>query len=275
MRYDLAAMTKRAKPTRRRSITFRKIVPPATLASNLYAECYAPIIAAWQRALEPVLSAYERSLSELATDSPADIGNVLTGAESELNQVVVTIRLRLERWALKVEAWHRLKWRGAVLSATEVDVGTMLGAGDMRVSMQTAIETNVGLIRSVSEQARTRIGQAVFDGLKARSPARDVAKQVREAVAMSRRRSLNIASDQLTKLSSELDRERRREAGLDTWEWVHSGKLHPREDHRARNGKRYDDKAKDGPTKPPQDLPGQLPFCGCTSRAVLSLDSEF
>jgi uncharacterized protein with gpF-like domain len=180
----------------------------------------------------------------------------------------------LERWALRVEAWQRGRWRGAVLSATSVDLDTMLGPADMRVPLGTAIERNVGLVGSVSEQARTRISQAVFDGLTKRLPAREVAASVREAVAMSRRRSLGIASDQLTKLSESLNEERRRDAGLDEWEWVHSGKAHPRAEHKARNGVRYsDDPAKGRPA--PEDRPGQLPFCGCTSRAVLDLTSEF
>jgi SPP1 gp7 family putative phage head morphogenesis protein len=142
----------------------------------------------------------------------------------------------------------------------------MLGPEDVRETLETIIARNVSLVRDVSEQARARIGDAVFRGLTERTPAREVASQVREAVAMSRRRSINIASDQLTKISSSLDSERMQQAGIEQWKWMHSGKLHPREEHKARNGKLYSF------SKPPADMPGQLPFCGCRKLAVVELD---
>jgi SPP1 gp7 family putative phage head morphogenesis protein len=268
MRYDLAAMFARKKP-RRRSITFRPILPPSTLASDLYAAGYEPVIAVWIKALPDILRAYEQALSEVTRDSPATIGTSLEGVDRELPRILINIRLRLESWALKVEKWQRTKWKGAVLTATGIDVGTMIGPGDMKVPVATAIERNVGLVKSVGEQARTRIGEAVFRGLNQRRPAADVSKDIRTAVDMGRRRARNIASDQLTKLSSQLASERRREAGIDTWQWVSSHKVHYRPEHQARDGKRYAD------DDPPADLPGELINCGCTERAVLSLDGEF
>lgn len=269
MRYNLAQMWRRAKNPRKKSVTFRTITPPSTLASDLYAAGYAPVIEVWTSALPSILAAYEAALAEITRDSPATIGTALEGVDRDLSRILIDIRLRLERWSLKVEKWQRGKWRGAALSATGVDVGTMIGPSDMAVPLGTAIERNVGLIKSVGEQARTRIGEAVFRGLNQRLPAREVAKDIRAAVEMGKRRARNIASDQLTKLSSQLAQERRREAGIDTWAWVASHKLHYRPEHQARDGKRYAD------DNPPADLPGELINCGCSERAVLSLDGEF
>lgn len=268
MRYDLAALTRRMRNPRRSTIIMRKIVPPATMASNLYAAGYAPIIEAWQGALPGIMDRYERALS-LVTDSPEDLGAGLAQAETQANGLATILRLGISRWAQAVEAWHRGKWRAAVLVATGVDVSTLIGPADMRLTIAAAIERNVALVKSVSDQARDRIANAVFAGLKARTPPREVAKQLQEAVDMGKRRARNIAADQLTKITSDLAEERMREAGIDHYQWVHSGKLHPRESHRARNGKRYE------LGKPERDTPGQLPYCGCTSRAVLSLDGEF
>jgi SPP1 gp7 family putative phage head morphogenesis protein len=106
----------------------------------------------------------------------------------------------------------------------------------------------------------------IYDGLRNNKPAREVAKELRAAVELGKARSIRIASDQLAKVTSALADERRREAGIDSWIWLHSGKRHPRIEHVARNGKEYNDK------KPPPEMPGQLPFCGCRSQAVVNFD---
>ena len=274
MRYDLKAMVRRKGVTRRKSITFRAITPPATLASDLFSQAYAPVLKLWEQAATNIMAQYDLSLREMTKDSPAQVGVILSAVENEAGRLLISLRIRLETWAARIEKWQRQRWAGAVKASTGLDISALIGPRDMREPIAMTIERNVGLIKSVSDQARQRIGEAVFAGLNKRAPARDVAADIRAAVAMGRRRSLNIASDQLTKLNSALASERRREAGIDTWEWVHSGKLHPREDHRARNGKRYsDDPADNAP--PPNDRPGELPFCGCSERAVLDLESEF
>lgn len=275
MRYDLAEMYRRSAKRRRRVIEFRPILPSTTLAGDLYRSGYNDVIAAWTAAIDPIIAEYERTLSEMTQDSPADVSARVSAVESDLGRLLVSIRLRLERWARRVEEFQRGKWRGAVLSATGIDIAQLIGPQDARMTIQAAVEANVALVRSVSDQTRDRITQEVLTGLRERKPSRDVAKELREKVGMGRRRALNIASDQNVKLTEALNEERRREAGLSTWAWVSSHKLHFRPEHAARDGKRYDDDAKDGEHKPPADRPGQLPFCGCTSRAVLSLTGEF
>lgn len=261
-------MAKRATNTRRREIVFRPIPAAPANASNLYASSYKPVIEAWTEAIPGIIAEYEQSLAELTTDAPADIGARIEMVERDFLTILIGLRGRIGQWSRTVEAWHRARWRQTVLTATKVDLNTMLGPQDVRTTLEATIERNVGLVRSVSDQTRTRIGEAVFQGLRERKPAREVAAQIRESVAMSRRRALNIAADQNVKLASELQRERRRQAGIDTWAWVSSHKVHFRPEHAARDGKRYSD------DDAPADLPGELNYCGCTERAVLSLDED-
>lgn len=278
MRYDLAALARRAKPARRkRAVTIRDIAPPATFATDLYRSVYLPVVTAWADALPEIEAEYARTLAQMTQDSPANVEARIAGAERGLDRLFILIRPLAERFMLRVESWYRGKWRGAVLSATAVDVGTLIGPADVRMTLEAAVERNVALVRDVSAQARQRIADAVFRGLTERRPAADVAKELREAVGMARSRSQRIASDQLVKITSALADERRREAGIDKWMWLHSGKRHPREDHVARNGKVYADTSAgaggevDGKAvlAPPAERPGQLPYCGCRSRAVL------
>jgi SPP1 gp7 family putative phage head morphogenesis protein len=265
MRYDLGLMVKRAKKLRRKSIPLRVPAAPNALATSLYQTAYAPILKAWADFTPRIMAEYERSLSAITTDSAADVEREIETAEQTLSRIILMLTPRLNDWAYRVESWQRGKWRGAVLSATGVDVGTMIGPTDMKEALDTLIARNAALVKDVSAQARNRIATATLDGLRNRTPARIVAGQIRDAVAMGRDRSLRIASDQLSKASSALAAERRREAGIDAWQWVHSGKLRPRPDHKARDGKRYTDKTA------PVDKPGQLPFCGCRELALLEI----
>lgn len=274
MKFSLPAMVRRARPgLRRRRIVLRDIRPPAVLATDLYRACYLPVIEAWEQAAEPIMAEYTRSLAQLTTDSALDLTAILDGIETGLQRIVLDLLPELRRWSLRLEGWQRGKWRGALLSATGVDVGTMLGPEDMRETLETAVARNVGLIKDVSAQARGRIADAVFRGLNQRLPARDVAAEIRQAVDMSRRRARNIAAHQLSDVSNRLADERRREAGISKWQWKHSGKLHYRPEHRARDGKVYADTAAGASPPdvlpPPEDRPGALPFCGCRSLSVL------
>jgi SPP1 gp7 family putative phage head morphogenesis protein len=267
MRFSLAAMTRRAKPgMRRTSIPLRTINPPGTLATDLYRACYLPVVQAWEAAQAPIMAEYERTLAQMTLDAPVDLGARLEFVERELQRLYLEITPRLRDWVYRVERWHRGKWRGAVLSATGIDLQTLIGPSDVAETLEAVLARNVALIRDVGQQAQGRILDAVFRGLTNRTPAREVAAQVREAVDMSRRRSLNIASDQLGKASSALDGERMRQAGIDDWKWVHSGKRHPRPEHLARNGREYTF------ADPPADMPGEKPFCGCRKLAIVRFD---
>lgn len=280
MRFSLATLTRRQRNPRRTAITLRPISAQATRATDLYRTAYLPVIRAWQEALPAIEAEYARSLSEITQDSAQTLETQIEQASNSVGQFLLTIRPRLERWARAAEAWHRMRWRRAVLDGTSVDLGTLIGADDVRETLETVLARNVSLVSSVSDQTRQRIADAVFRGLQRRTPVREVAREIRNAVGMARRRAINIAADQNVKLASALNEERRRQAGIDSWRWVHSGKMHAREEHKARDGKLYsEDPDKRGMEyegrvvrAPPEDLPGELPYCGCTTRAVLILE---
>lgn len=275
MRYDLRAIMLRTRRPRRKEIVFREIKPTAVLAGDLYAAAGKPIIDIWTAAIPRIVAEYERTLGEMTQDAPADVSAVISAVESDVARLLLTIRLRLDRWATRVEGYQRGKWRSAVLSATTVDIDQLIGPNDARMTVAASIERNVGLVKSVSDQARDRISEEVFQGLRERRPAREVAARIREKVDMGKRRALGIAADQNVKITAQLNDERRRDAGISTWIWRSSHKVHFRPEHARRDGKRYDDDATSGEHKPPEDRPGEPIHCGCTSQACLTLTGEF
>lgn len=275
-RFNLAQMARRTRNIRRASIVLRDIAPPSTLATNLFRQAYLPVITAWTNALPRINAEYERTLSAMTQDSPADVQREVDSAASALQRLFLLLSPEIQSWAFSIERWHRGKWRGTVLAATGVDLQTMIGPQDVRQSLETAIEWNTSLVRGVSDQIRQRIGNAVFDGLRNRTPAREVAKTISLAVGKGRDRSLREASDQLAKLSGALAEERQREAGIEKVKYRHSGKMHPRATHRARDGKIYYLETRTpvdgGPAVAAGDWAQEPPYCGCRTQAIVEFD---
>jgi hypothetical protein len=278
MRFSLAQLTRRQRNPRRSAIVIRDIIPTAVQASDLYG-IYRPVIDRWASTIAPLMAEYERTLAAVTTDSAADLNNTLDATEGEIQRLLYLLTPRLRDFVLRQERWFRDRWVGAVLSATGVDLSTLIGVEDARETIEAAIARNISLVKDVSRQAQARMSESIFRGLTNRTPAREVAAELREAVAMGRRRSVNIASHQLSAITGSLADERRRQAGLSEWEWVHSRKARPRAAHVARNGNIYtDDPAKVGKTingkvvmALPPTRPSEEPFCGCRAKAILDL----
>jgi len=97
-----------------------------------------------------------------------------------------------------------------------------------------------------------------------------VAEPRLHVAGLARKRALRVAIDQTVKLSAALDRQRQFELGFDSFRWSHSGKVHYRPEHLARDGKVFSwdsEVAKNDP-------PGFQPFCGCRAAAYLDPNEE-
>lgn len=278
MRYDLATLTRRTRNIRKSAIVLREVSAPAMLATDLFNTAYRGVIDLWTQAAPSIIDEYARTLASLTTDAPSDIQAQIDGAEAAFQRLFFALTPSLRDWTLKVERAVRTRFTRNVFSATSVDLTTMIGPSDVAESLDAILQRNAALVRDVSQQISARISDAVFRGLNARSPARDVAREINEAVSLGRKRALRVAQDQLSKASGALAEERQRQAGIDQVIWVHSDKLRPRKEHQARDGKRYylaTKKAVDGSeTVAPGDWVAQPPFCGCKSRAYISFDDE-
>lgn len=264
---------------RRRSVPLPAIQTTAAQVDQLY-RIYARVVEAWRvGARERLLPVYARTIGEMRTDSVPEYEQAESQLADDIARLVFEATVAdgaLETWAIQLEAWHTRRFVSGALTASGVDLTAMLGPQGARQSVEQAIGWNTSLIRNVSDETRKRVADAFFAGFQQRLPARELGKQIDEAAGLGRKRSRRIAADQTVKLAASLDAERQREVGLDEWVWRHSGKAHPREEHKARNLKHYADTPADakrlGVLPPPQDLPGQLPYCGCVRQAWLRLD---
>lgn len=239
---------------------------------------YAEIVLVWQQGIASIIAGYEQEQrKDIVHDSADDVKRLIELVALETNRAMVRISGRLRDWARGVEKFHRETWADGVLSATGVRLDTILNEHDVTETVEAVIARNVELIRDIDTQARGRIADIVFRGLTARLSAREVGNEIEEAVDMSRKRARNIARDQAVKIASALDQARQEEAGLQHFIWRHSGKLHFRPEHKARNGILYKwrKSAPDPGRDPPEgDMPGYRPYCGCIAQGVLVIDGE-
>lgn len=257
----LKEAVRRNRP-RVRSVTFREIAPTKAQSDTL-AAIYLDVVRLWRDVGARCLTVYDPPA--LTTDTQPEIDAVLTQGQNAANALTASLSIRLDGWAAALAAWHSRKWAANVLAASGVRIDGFLSSAVIADDLAASLNWNKSLIRNVSDQTRDRIANIVWSGWRARTPRNVIARQINEAVGLGVKRARFIASDQTTKLSAALDESRMLEAGLDEWIWRHSGKAHPRLDHLARNGKRYTYKTA------PDDLPGELPFCGCKKQAYLDL----
>lgn len=267
MKFDLAAhATRRWK----RPIALANIAPTQAQAGDLYA-LYLRIIAGWRERAAVIIAEYERTAADLMTDSASTTGSVLDGVAAEINRLILMLTPELRDWAVRVETVHRGKWVSSVLSATDINLNTILSPGDMNETIEAVINWNTALVRDVSEEVRRKIANSVFSGFQRRASATDIAKEISDTIGMARARARRIASDQTVKLGSRLNQARQEQAGITSFKWRHSGKAHPRSWHRARNGRIY---SWDEPGIPADDMPGVPPYCGCTAQGVVTFGDE-
>lgn len=279
MKIDLAALVRRAGVYRRDTFVAPAIEPTRAQENDLL-RLYMRVVRAWQREwFDRIRPVYDRTLAEPAfRDSGTELLAVMVGdsvdevedateeAAAALNRLVVAMNAGLGAWVVEVEEWHRGRF-AQLFTPTGVRLDMMLGRGDVGPTLQAVLGENLSLIRSLNDQMRNGISGAVFRGLTNRTPSREVAREIRKQAAIGQRRAELIASDQLRKLTSRLDQERQEQVGLRTFEWVHSRKAHPRQEHVERNGKRFRWDSYVGKNDPP----GRAINCGCRSRAVLPL----
>lgn len=273
VRIDLAAQAKAAGFLRKR-IELREIVTTKAQEADL-ARLYVAVVRIWaEGARNRILPAYRRSLEQvrasdgLTIDRAGDVEVEIEAVESEAVRSVLTFRGLFQAWADLLQRWHMRKIIDALRYSTKVDLSTQLHAQDVAETIEDVLARNVALVRDISDQARGRIADIVFRGLQNRTPVREIAKEINKAIQLGRDRSLRVAMDQTQKLSASLDRERQLQLGMTSFEWLHSGKLHFRPEHKARNGKTFLWASEVGRNDPP----GFKPFCGCKAKGVLELD---
>jgi SPP1 gp7 family putative phage head morphogenesis protein len=269
VKIDLAGMVRRAGRTRRSYVLGRPIIPTKAQEQALLV-IYMRVVRGWLAEWgERILPEYQRTIADMPaiTDSVGSTQGATDEAAAAMTRLRMTLDAQLEDWEVRVETWHRKQFAQSFVPAG-VRLDTLLGGGEVKDTLEAVLADNVSLIRSLDDQMRNGISGAVFRGLTNRTPARDVAREIRKVAGIGKTRAELIAADQLQKLTARLDQERQEQVGATKFRWLHSDKKFPRPAHVARDGKVYEWKSAVGRDDPP----GRAIRCGCRAQPVLELE---
>lgn len=245
------------------------IVPPLNQAQAL-GVIMVKIVRYWRNAVaSQLLNYYEATLREknpsFTGDSVEDIQRILGGLDDGAYRLILTLNPELRSWLVKAQKLHAARFVANAKTVAGVDLSTIITEGGVQTTVEAILQRNVALITNLSDTTRSSISEILFAGIQNRTPRVDLAKLISERLDIQRDRALRIASDQSTKLSASLDRERQEEIGINKFIWQHSGKVHFRPEHKARDGKVFswqDPKLAD-------DLPGMKINCGCKAKGYI------
>lgn len=139
--------------------------------------------------------------------------------------------------------------------------------------LQAASHEAAGLIKNIGTRAQLELEGAVNRCFMEGRNIGELTEALEKVLHTTRRRAINLAFDQTNKVSNSIDRQVKLDLGLNKAIWRHSHahvRTKPRADHVAADGREYD--LNRGCLISGEYLyPGQAPFCGCYSQAVLTL----
>ncbi|SEF31367.1 phage minor head protein [Variovorax sp. NFACC27] len=134
---------------------------------------------------------------------------------------------------------------------------------------QAVLRENVGLIRSIPAEYLKSVEGDVFRAVSQGYDLQALTNKLHQNYGVTNRRATIIARDQSNKAKAVIENVRRKELGIETAIWQHSGGgREPRPSHVAASGKTFD-LTKGMYLDGEWVLPGQAINCRCTSRAVI------
>lgn len=255
--YDLATLAREA------GIKVNRILAAIETTQALEDELFAIIY--------PLVTGYRQSIGYVEDTWRAQqmtqtaVQGMLATVEGYGLREVITAEPKVGQWVERVERWHRNRWSGVVKAATRLDVSAILSQGDVRVQVEAATQRNVALIKGLNSDLYKKIESTVWTAYGDGTPAKALAKQLRDDVDIGKSRSRLIARDQLGKYSGALDKARHTEAGLGEYDWKTVGDDHVRPKHKANNGKRFSWSKRPANT----GHPGEDIQCRCKAQAIL------
>lgn len=159
------------------------------------------------------------------------------------------------------ERRNRTRLGNSIKSRFGIDAASLMTSGDVRDTVQVAVQRSVGLIRGLNDDVAKRVEFAVLDAAQRGQSTTVLSERLRGEMGVARNRARLIAKDQVSSLNSALNRVRQEQFGIDSYVWRTVGDERVRDEHASRDGKvfRWDDPPEDG-------NPGEPIGCRCVAQ---------
>jgi SPP1 gp7 family putative phage head morphogenesis protein len=259
MRYNLANMVKNRRPGTSAQVPV--IAPPLGIERSILAKLRLVEREVARGIREIIIPRYQRKLITDADEGSYDALRLLVGAMVRAVSQQVSQLLQLEGMR------HTKAWMAAARRAFGIDLSSVVQEEDLEGYLEQAALRNAALIRGMADDLLKRVAQETTSALINGESVSQLQKRLRHQLEVSDSRARLIARDQTSKLTSDLNRIRHEQAGIEKYIWRTSMDERVRARHAKLEGKVY----KYGePTGAEQGLPpGQPIQCRCVAQAIV------
>lgn len=188
------------------------------------------------------------------------------------------LRKKLEGLANMTRKLSIAEWKRTVQDTLGLDIMDDYYMGEFyQQVLQSWIEENVGLIKSLPHEALTEMQNIVSQGFQTGSTVTSIEKDIRTTYNAKKSSARLLARDQLGKLNSALTRQQQTDAGVAEYIWSDSGDSRVRDSHHELNGKKFrwdDPPVVTPPGKPVRRChPGEDYQCRCVALPVFDIST--
>ena len=249
------------------------VIPGATM--SLMAErdllaCYLDIANMWARLVRGrVIPAWKTpQIGDAAGGVAADADGsqlqwLIDQVDREVQARVIYQTERMGRGVTGAANRQRLSVIAKTKSATGLDISPFIRMSDVEGILRDSIRENTALITNLSQDAKRRVEQVIFNGFAFRWNKKRITDEIAKAMGITKRRARTIATDQSHKLQARLNQFRNEQMGIKEYIWRTMRDDRVRKEHAEREGKRFR-----WSSPPPDGNPGEPINCRCSSEGI-------
>lgn len=159
---------------------------------------------------------------------------------------------------------------------------TLTPTDALKQMIDAAAQESAGLIKRVPVDYLPMVQGDVMRSITTGNGLADLEPALEKRNVSIKNWAKNVSKDQTRKVFANINKQRMQDVGVDSYEWIHSGgsnkprKYHLDRDPTGLNGRICSLK------NPPiidektgeRGIPGQLPYCGCTMRPIVTFDED-
>lgn len=224
---DLAKLSSEAQEKHRKKPKPAKPIRPNDDVEVYYRKHLASLVRAMDRSVEQwILPALKQAKPAYTADAWSDdIEDAINAAAVPFS--AAAIEATYQRLASEVVERTVQQTTASLVNSVNRSVGVNLGPifeqQPMREYMDIAINENVSLIRSISEQHFKNVRTVVYQGVAGKTAPTTIAQRLQEETGVSERRAKLIARDQTSKITSQVTQRRQEQAGIRYYRSIDAG----------------------------------------------------